>query len=267
MSYNRIVVKVGTSTLTYPNGSFNLRHIELLCKVLSDLQNSGKEIILVSSGAVGVGMGKMKFKTKPVEIEKRQALAAIGQSELMFIYDKIFGEYNHTVAQVLLSADSIEKKRTKNNVKNTFFTLLDFGAIPIVNENDTVAVDELEGQNFGDNDMLSAIVSGLVKADLLVILSDIDGLYTSNPLKNKDAVKIDIVTEINDKILKYAGGSETKCGTGGMITKLSAAKYVTEKNIDCCIMNGENPQRIYDLLEGKSIGTIFKSKKKGTKND
>ena len=193
MKAKRIVVKVGTSTLTYDSGRLNIRRIDHLCKVLSDLQNSGREVILVSSGAIGVGVGKLGLKQRPKETRKKQAVAAVGQCELMFVYDKLFGEYNRTVAQILLTRDVVEHDHSKQNVVNTFEALMEMGIIPVVNENDTVAIDELDGQNFGDNDTLSAIVADIVEADLLVILTDIDGLYDEDPRKNPDAKRIPVV--------------------------------------------------------------------------
>ena len=254
----RIVIKVGTSSLTHPNGKLDLRHMENLCKVISDLQNSGKEIILVTSGAIGVGMGKIGLKKRPDETSKKQALAAIGQCELMFMYDKLFGEYNHTVAQVLLTADVIDSDKGKINVQNTFDELMDMGIIPIVNENDTMATDELEGKNFGDNDTLSAIVATLVDADHLVILTDIDGLYDSDPKKNPQAKRIALVTSIDENIYALAGGAGSNLGTGGMATKIKAAEISTKVGIPCAIINGSNPANLYHIFEGKDIGTIFK---------
>lgn len=257
----RIVIKVGTSTLTYENGKVNLRRVDRLCNVLSDLQNQGKEIILVSSGAIGVGMGKLGLKERPSTTKGKQALAAVGQCELMFMYDKIFGEYNHTVAQVLLTKYCLETQHKTENVFNTFQTLIDMGIIPIVNENDTVAIDELEGNKIGDNDMLSAIVARLVNADALIILTDIDGLYNKNPRKYDDAEKIDVVEKITDEIFHMASGTGSNRGTGGMITKLSAAKYVNSAGIDCFVINGEEPKILYDILEGENKGTLFLGKK------
>lgn len=256
----RIVIKVGTSTLTYNDGSLNIRIIDKLCKVISDLRNSGKEIILVSSGAIGVGVGKLKLKSRPSETKYRQALAAIGQCELMFIYDKIFGEYNNTVAQVLLTKEVVDNEITKKNVVNTINTLLEMGIVPIVNENDAVSTDELEGTNFGDNDNLSAIVSKIVSADLLLILTDIDGLYDSDPRVNNNAVKIPVVNNIDENIKKLAGGTNSNRGTGGMITKVLAADFANSVGIPCCVMNGADPEKIYNFLSGEEVGTLFKSK-------
>lgn len=257
MGNQKTVIKVGTSTLTYDNGKVNYRRIESLCKVLADLQNSGEDIMLVSSGAVGVGMGKTGLSKRPSEIKKKQALAAIGQCELMYMYDKIFGEYNHSVAQILLTADAVETESKRQNINNTIDELLLMGIIPIINENDTVATDELEGNNFGDNDMLSAIVSHITGADRLIILTDIDGLYDSNPRQNENAKKIDVVTKINKTILDMAAGTGSNRGTGGMITKLQAADYATKRGIEVHVMNGNNPKQIYDIFEGKTPGTKF----------
>lgn len=254
----RIVVKVGTSTLTYENGKLNINRIEQLCKVLSDLQNMGKQIILVSSGAIGVGFGKLNMPERPKETRYKQAVAAVGQCELMFMYDKFFGEYNHTVAQILLTRNVLLNEHLRQNAYNTFSTLLEMGVIPIVNENDTVAIDELVGNNFGDNDTLSAIVADLVDADLLAIMTDIDGLYDCDPRQNKDAKRIEVVTHIDENIRQMAGGTGSNRGTGGMITKITAAAVANEAGINCCVMNGNAPENLRDLIvEGKSIGTMF----------
>lgn len=261
MEKERTVIKVGTSTLTYDNGKINYRRIEKLCKVLSDLQNSGEEIILVSSGAIGVGMGKAGLEKRPAENKKKQALAAIGQCELMYMYDKLFGEYNHSVAQILLTRYAVETDQKRQNVINTINELLNMNIIPIINENDTVAIDELDGNNFGDNDMLSAIVARLVCADRLIILTDIDGLYDSNPRTNPDAKMIDVVESIDKKILDMAAGSGSNRGTGGMITKLQAADYATKRGIDVYVINGSTPENIYKILDGINTGTMFTAKK------
>ena len=253
----RIVCKVGTSTLTYSNGKINLRRVEALCKVLSDLQNSGKEIILVTSGAIGVGMGKLGMQKRPEEKEKRQALAAIGQCELMFMYDKLFGEYNRMVAQVLLTADNIYSEKSRENIENTFRELIGMDIIPVVNENDTVATDELSGQHIGDNDTLSAIVATLARADLLVILTDIDALYDANPKTNPNARRIPQVGRIDDSVRALAGGAGSSLGTGGMATKIRAAEIVMKEDIPCCIISGDDPALLYDLLDGADIGTVF----------
>ncbi len=260
MADNRVVIKVGTSTLTYENGKINLRRVEKLCKVLSDLQNQGKKVLLVSSGAIAVGMGKTGMKSRPGKTREKQAMAAVGQCELMFMYDKLFGEYNHTVAQILLTKYAVQTKQKRLNVINALEALLEKDIIPIINENDTVAIDELEGQNIGDNDMLSAIVAKLISADSLIILTDIDGLYNKNPKTHPDAKRIDVVERITDEILAMAKGSGSNRGTGGMITKLAAASYVNDAGIDCFVVNGENPSVLYDICEGENRGTLFKGK-------
>ncbi len=253
----RVVVKVGTSTLTYENGKLNIRAIESLCKVLCDLQNAGREIILVSSGAIGVGVGKLGLRERPSSTREKQAVAAVGQCELMFIYDKLFGEYNATVAQILLTRDIMENEHSKQNVLNTFTTLLDMGIIPVVNENDTVAIDELVGGRIGDNDTLSAIVASLVEADLLVLLTDIDGLYDADPRTHPEAKLIPEVRQIDGELLSLAGGSGSNRGTGGMVTKLHAAEIAQKAGIPTVIMQGSRPERLYDLLDGRPVGTRF----------
>ncbi|MDD6795483.1 MAG: glutamate 5-kinase [Clostridiaceae bacterium] len=258
----RIVVKVGTSSLTYENGNINLTRIEKLTRVLSDILNSGKDVVLVSSGAIGVGVSKLKLSKKPQSIREKQAVAAVGQCELMHIYSKFFGEYSHTVGQVLLTRDVVEDKHIRNNVCNTFETLLENKIIPIVNENDTVSIDEIENiVKFGDNDKLSAIVAKLCNADLLIILSDIDGFYTSDPRNNKDAKLLSVVEEITEKLEACAGGAGTNLGTGGMRTKLDAAKIAGEAGVDMILANGENPKIILDIINGEDIGTLFLSEK------
>ena len=256
----RIVVKVGTSTLTYENGKLNLKNFENLCKVLSDLQNMGKQVILVSSGAIGVGFGKLNLPERPKETRYKQAVAAVGQCELMFMYDKVFGEYNHTVAQVLLTKNVLFNEHLRQNAYNTFSTLLEMGIIPIVNENDTVAIDELELE-VGENDSLAATVAALANADLLIIMSDIDGLYDCDPRKNKDAKRFEVVKLIDDDIRKMASGSGSNRGTGGMITKVSAAAVANEAGINCCVMNGNAPERLLNLIQGESVGTMFLASK------
>jgi glutamate 5-kinase len=257
----RIVIKVGTSTLTYESGRLNLRRVERLCKVLSDLQNSGREIVLVSSGAIGVGVGKLGLRERPRETEKRQAVAAVGQCELMFIYDKFFGEYNRIVAQVLLTGDVTANEYTRKNTENTFQELIGMDIIPVVNENDTVVVDELVGNQIGDNDTLSAIVARLIGADLLVILTDIDGLYDGDPSINPNARRIPFVPKVTDEIRALAGGAGSRRGTGGMRTKVDAAALVNEAGIPCCIASGAYPEKLYNLFEGAQIGTVFGKKK------
>ena len=253
---HRIVVKVGTSTLTYETGKMNLKRIDRLAMVLSDLRNRGKEIILVSSGAIGIAAGKLGLKEKPRDTKTKQAVAAVGQCELMYLYDKMFSEYNNTVAQILLTRDDIAIPRRKRNTQNTFAQLLEMGIIPVVNENDTVSVDEIE---IGDNDTLSAVVADLVDADLLVLFSDIDGLYDDDPHKNKNARLIQAVYDI-DEVRPLAGGAGTGFGTGGMVTKLDAAEIATNAGIHMVIVNGENIDSLYDILDGTPAGTLFVSK-------
>lgn len=251
----RIVIKLGTSTLAHSTGRINLRRMNNLVRIISDIHNSGKEVIIVSSGAIGLGMGKLGLKERPTDTQTKQACAAVGQCELMYMYDNLFDEYGITVAQILLTKATIENER-KKNVENTFKKLLEANVIPIVNENDTVAIDELELE-IGENDSLSAIVASLAKADLLIILSDIDGLYSSDPHKSDNARLIPVVTEISSYIENIAGGSGSNLGTGGMTTKINAGKIATESGIDMVIMNGANPERLYDLFEDKSVGTLF----------
>lgn len=250
----KIVIKVGTSTLTYDGGGINIRRMEELVKVISDIKNSKKEIILVTSGAIGVARGKMGFNDRPKCVRDKQALAAIGQCELMNYYSRLFGQYNHNVAQVLLTKDVTTDAIRFENAKNTFGRLLDLGVIPIVNENDVISTEQIE---FGDNDTLSATVASLVGADLLIILSDIDGLYDADPRQNPQAKLIDVVEKIDDSIISLAGGAGSNRGTGGMITKIHAAKAATEAGCDMLIANGADPDVLYDILDGKKIGTLF----------
>ncbi|WP_096817471.1 glutamate 5-kinase [Lactococcus fujiensis] len=251
---NRIVIKVGTSTLTYENGSLNLRRIEQLARVISDLQNSGKHIVLVSSGAIGVGAQKMGLDHRPTTVKGKQAAAAIGQAQLMEIYDEFFRQYNQLIGQVLLTHMVLTDDKMHQNAINTFQTLLEYNAIPIVNENDTVVTDEIV---FGDNDTLSAHIARMVDADLLIMLTDIDGLYDEDPNENLDAKLISEVNVITDKIKQMAGGAGSNRGTGGMQTKLIAAEIAQGSSTKTVIMNGNNPTKIYDLLEGEKIGTYF----------
>ncbi len=254
----RIVIKVGTSTLAHAGGRLNIRRVELLCKVLSDLKNAGCQIVLVSSGAIGMGVGKLGLSGRPEDMPGKQAAAAVGQCELMYTYDKLFSEYNHTVAQILLTADDIHDKCRSNYVHDTLERLLGWGVLPIVNENDAVAIDEIGiHTTIGENDSLSAIVAKLVDADILVLLSDIDGLYTADPRKDPTATLIPTVEEITPEILALAGGAGSSLGSGGMATKLKAAQIATGAGIDMVITNGENPEGLYALLEGNSIGTRF----------
>ena len=254
----RIVVKVGTSTLAHATGQLNIRRVEELCKVLSDIKNAGNEVILVSSGAIGMGMGKLGLSRKGADMPTKQAAASVGQCELMYIYDKEFSEYNHTAAQLLITGEDIDDEKRRTNFQNTLFRLLELDALPIVNENDTVATQEIE---IGDNDTLAAIVSVCVNADLLVLLSDIDGLYTADPHKDANAKLIEVVEELTPEIIALGGGAGSNLGTGGMATKLRAAQMTTERGISMRIMNGSRPYELYDVLDGKSVGTLFTGKR------
>ena len=254
----RITVKVGTSTLAHKTGCLNIRHVEELCKVLSDLKNAGNEIILVSSGAIGMGVGKLTLGSRPVDMPTKQAAAAVGQCELMYVYDKLFTEHNHTVAQLLITAPDMEDAVRYQNFHNTVNRLLELGVLPIINENDTVATEEI---SVGDNDTLSAIVAKSCDAELLVLLSDIDGLYTGDPHKEADVELIKEVGEITPEIISLAGGKGSELGTGGMATKIHAAQICTESGIDMIITNGNNPALLYDILDGQSVGTRFLGKK------
>ena len=260
---NRIVVKVGTSTLTNELGNSNLRTMEELSMALADMQNMGNEVVLVSSGAIAVGANKMHLPEKPTQMRMKQAAAAVGQCENMFLYDKFFGYYSKTVAQILLNADDIRQEEKKENLSNTFEALLEKGIIPIVNENDSVSYTEIESEEklFGDNDMLSAVVAVLCKADKLVILSDIDGFYDKDPRFYKDAKLISRIDHIDEEVYALAGGAGSRRGTGGMRTKLQAADLATSQGIDVLVTNGKNPRILYDILNGKPVGTLFKAKK------
>ena len=248
----RIVIKIGTSTLAHQTGNLNIRRVEQLCKVLSDLKNYGHELVLVSSGAIGMGVGKLGLRERPSDMPSKQAAAAIGQCELMYTYDKLFSEYHHNVAQILLTGSDIQDAQRRDNFHNTLFRLLDFGAIPIINENDTIATEEIV---IGDNDTLAAIVAESVNADLLILLSDIDGLYTADPKEDCSAALIHTVTEITPEILALAGGSISGLGTGGMTTKLHAAQTVNAAGIDMVIANGSDPDILYSIVAGENIGT------------
>ena len=254
----RIVVKVGTSTLAHSTGRMNIRHVEDLVKVLSDLKNAGHEMILVSSGAIGMGVGKLNLPGKPSDMPTKQAAAAVGQCELMYTYDRLFLQYNHTVAQILLTGEDVEHSERRENFENTMERLLELGSLPIINENDTVATAEIK---VGDNDTLGAIVAKCVKADLLVLLSDIEGLYTADPRKDPSAKLIPVVEEVTPEIEALAGGVGSGLATGGMATKLRAAKMVSAVGCDMIITNGEHPEVLYDIAEGKAVGTRFVGKK------
>ena len=255
----RIVVKVGTSTLAYGTGRLNIRHTEQLVKVLSDLKNEGHEVILVSSGAIGMGVGKLSLPQRPKDTASKQACAAVGQCELMYTYDRLFNAYNHTVAQILLTGVDVEHTDRRVNFQNTLSRLLELGALPIINENDTVATDEIT--SIGDNDTLAAIVACCCKADLLVLLSDIDGLYTADPHTHPEATLIHRVESVTPEIEQLGGGSNSGLGTGGMSAKLTAAKIATGAGVDMVIANGANANVLYDIVDGKDVGTRFLGRK------
>lgn len=250
----RIVVKVGTSTLAYPTGRLNIRHAEELVKVLSDLKNEGHEVILVSSGAIGMGVGKLSLPARPKDTTTKQACAAVGQCELMYTYDRLFGQYNHTVAQMLLTWEDFDHENRLRNLQNTLERLLQLHTIPIINENDPIACEEY---SLGDNDTLAALVATCIHADLVVLMSDIDGLYTADPHTHPDAKLIPVVEEITPEIEMLAGGAGSSLGTGGMLTKVTAAKRATAAGVDMIITNGAHAEVLYDIVEGKPVGTRF----------
>ena len=256
---NRVVIKIGTSTLAHTTGRLNLRRFETIVKVISDLKNMGKEVVIVSSGAIGVGAGTMGLKERPHEKVEKQAAAAVGQCELMNMYSKNFSQYGHKVAQILLTKNVLKDEITETNAKNTFMRLIDYGIIPIVNENDTISTEEAE---FGDNDTLSAVVAYLCEAELLIILTDIDGVYDKNPREHDDAKLLTYVEDV-ESIMDVAGGSGSKLGTGGMITKLIAARIAKQHGIHTVIMNGNNPEGLYDIETGHINGTVING---GNKN-
>ena len=254
----RLVIKVGTSTLAHQSGKLNIRRVEELTKVLSDLKNAGHQIVLVSSGAIGMGVGKLNLPGRPTDMPTKQAAAAVGQCELMYTYDKLFSEYNHTVAQILITGEDIENNVRRVHFINTMEKLLELGALPVINEKDTVATAEIA---VGDNDTLAAIVAVNIGAEELILLTDIDGLYTADPKNDKNAKIIRVVDRIDDNIKKLAGGAGSALGTGGMATKIHAAEICTSNGVDMIIANGSNPQILYDILEGEGRFTYFKGKK------
>ncbi len=260
----RIVIKMGSSSLTHKaTGSINLSKMEKLVRILSDLRNQGKDVILVSSGAIAVGRETLGLKEKPRATAVKQACAAVGQARLMMVYQKLFAEYNQVPAQILMTKYTMINDVSRKNARNTFEELLNMGVIPIVNENDTVSTDELE---FGDNDTLSAIVTALVHGDMLILLSDIDGLYTDDPHRNEVAAFIDYVEVIDEKLYKMGKDSFSSVGTGGMATKISAAKIATDSGADMIIANGEDVYIINEIMEGKKVGTLFKAHKDKNKD-
>lgn len=257
----RIVIKIGTSSLTHSEtGRLNLRKLEVLVREISDLHNQGKDIVLVSSGAIGVGAAALGLDGKPAELEKKQACAAVGQARLMMIYQKLFSEYNQTAAQILMTKNTMLNNLNRKNAQNTFEELLKVGAIPIVNENDSVSTYEIQ---FGDNDTLSAVVAALIGADLLILLSDIDGLFTDDPNTNPDARFIDVVEALDEHLLHMGKASTgSKVGTGGMATKLTAAEIATAAGTDMVIANGADFHVIHKIVEGRRYGTLFVSQPK-----
>ncbi len=254
----RIVIKIGTSTLTHANGCLNVRSTENLCKIVSDIKNQGNEVVLVSSGAIGMGVGKMSLKEKPTDMPTKQAAAAVGQCELMYTYDKMFSDYNHTIGQILITGDDFSHADRHQNFVNTVDRLIEFGVLPIINENDSISTNEIK---VGDNDTLSALVAKSIGADLLIILSDIDGLYTADPHTHPSAQLISRVEELTPEIRALGEGAGSMLGTGGMKTKLDAAEICVSAGCEMVIMNGKNPVLLYDLFEGKSVGTRFVVKK------
>jgi glutamate 5-kinase len=257
----RIIVKIGSSSLTHPEtGSLNLEKMERLVRILTDLRNQGKDVILVTSGAIAVGRKALGLAERPKQRSIKQACAAVGQASLMMVYQKLFAEYNQTTAQILLTKYTMINDISRKNAQNTFGELMKFGVIPIVNENDTVSTDELD-LDFGDNDTLSAIVTALVQGDLLILLSDIDGLFTDDPHSNQDATLISTVDEIDDTLYDMAKTPNSLVGTGGMTTKLSAAKIATASGAEMVIANGDNVMNINNILRGEKVGTLFKARK------
>ena len=251
----RIVIKVGTTTLTHASGQLNIRRTEALCRIISDIKTMGHEVILVSSGAIGMGVGKLSLKSRPTDIATKQAAAAVGQCELMYTYDKLFSEYHHTVAQMLLTGDDLGAADRHENFKNTLQRLLQLGALPIINENDTISTDEIK---VGDNDTLSAMVAVSAHAQLLILLSDIDGLFTADPHTHPDAKLIPTVHSLDEDILSLAQDSASVLGTGGMRTKLTAAGLCMDNGCDMIIANGADPSILYHILQdGDAVCTRF----------
>lgn len=255
----RLVIKIGTSTLAHPSGKLNIRRVEELCKTISDLKNAGHEIVLVSSGAIGMGVGKLNLSSRPEDMPTKQAAAAVGQCELMYIYDKLFSGYNHTVAQILITGDDVEDDCRRTHFINTMERLLQLSVLPVINENDTVATSEI---SVGDNDTLAAIVSSSIGAQLLVLLTDTDGLYSEDPKKNSSAELLEVVDLIDDNVRALAGGAGSSLGTGGMATKIRAAEICCSCGVDTIIANGSHPEILYDIMEGRGRFTLFRGKVK-----
>ena len=258
----RIVVKIGTSNVTHEEtGDINLLKLDKFAQVLTDIRSRDKDVIIVSSGAIGAGRTALGIKNKPTELPVKQACAAVGQARLMMIYQKLFAEYNQTIAQLMVTKHTLTNPISRANAQNTLTELLNMGVIPIINENDPVSTDQIQNEVFGDNDTLSAIVAELVDADLLILLSDIDGLYTDNPRTNPEAEFIELVESVDDNMMQYAKGASTTWGTGGMTTKLEAAKIANGAGVDMIICNGSDVVNISRILDGKDIGTVFKAGK------
>lgn len=258
---NRIVIKIGTSTITHEEtGNINLEKLEKFVRILINMRNKGKEVIVVSSGAVGIGRNVLGLTKKPTDSAVRQACAAVGQGRLMMMYEKLFAEYSQLTAQVLLTKESITNEECRKNARNTFDELLRMHVVPIVNENDAVSVDEETYGNFGDNDTMSAHVATLVDADLLILMSDIEGLYTDDPKKNPNARFVHTVSKIDEELERMGKGAGSELGTGGMATKIEAAKVATSAGTDMVIANGNNIYTINDIMAGKKVGTLFLSK-------
>lgn len=259
----RIVVKVGSSSIIHEEtGDVDFVKLELLIRLLCDLRNKGKDVVLVSSGAIGVGRKILRLEQKPDTLPLKQACASVGQAALMMIYQKIFNEYHQIASQILMTKHTIVRETSCKNAKNTYNQLLDMGVIPIVNENDTVSTDEIEAVDmFGDNDTLSAVVAAIINADLLILLSDIDGLYTDDPNQNSNAKFIDCIHAVNDSLYNMAKGASGEYGTGGMVTKIDAAKIATSSDCDMIIANGGDFHNIDRIIKGKNIGTLFLANK------
>ena len=249
----KIAIKIGTSTLTHTSGVLNIRRVEEICKIISDIKNAGHEVVLVSSGAIAMGVGKLGLSARPDDIPGKQACASVGQCELMYFYDRLFSEYHHTVAQILMTGSDVDNAVRFANFANTLNRLLEYHAIPIINENDTVATEEIV---IGDNDTLAALVACSIQADKLILLSDIDGLYTEDPRKNPDATLIPFVSDV-ESVRAFAGQKGTARGTGGMETKLNAAQICLDHGVEMILANGSRPENLYDILDGKEVGTRF----------
>lgn len=258
MHCRRIVVKIGTSTLTHSTGRLNIKRIESLVSAISDIKNSGREVVLVSSGAVSAGVARLNLDVYPKNADEKQAIAAVGQADLIKLYERLFSSFGHTIGQILMTKDVVDDEQRLKQAKNTFFRLLEMGCIPIVNENDSISIEEIK---FGGNDTLSSYVAIVCEAELIINMSDVEGLYNKDPNKNPDAQLISRVDEINDEIRSYAGGAGTNLGTGGMITKIKAAQIANDNGIPMLIINGSDPRRLYSIIEGEKIGTYFSAKR------